>query len=357
MRHDVAIIGAGTAGCAAAAALAPHLGVALIDRDAVPRWRIGETLPGAAARLLRAIGAWEGFVAARHPQAPVRISRWGSDEPETLDSLRDPDGVGWRLNRSNFETNLREVASRRGAALVLGAGLAALERVGDAWRLTLTDGRWIRARYLIDASGRQSRLLRRAGQRQVALDRLACAYQLAEAASGEDDAAIYTHAAEDGWWYSAQIGDGRRLVAFHSDADLPVLKAVVRAGVLNTASGIPGLAAMLGGALPGARNPPAMCRASSIARSAAGPGWLAIGDAALAFDPLSSQGLFNALATGVEAAEALLVAEQQGETLHAWRGYATRIGQIWQAYLGHMRMVYALERRWPEAPFWARRTS
>src|SRR4051794_21794367 len=33
------------------------------------------------------------------------------------------------------------------------------------------------------------------------------------------------------------------------------------------------------------------------------PGWMAIGDAALAFDPSSSQGLFNALYFGLAAAD------------------------------------------------------
>ena len=36
-----------------------------------------------------------------------------------------------------------------------------------------------------------------------------------------------------------------------------------------------------------------------------GRGWLAVGDAAMAFDPLSSQGLVQALASGIRAGEAL----------------------------------------------------
>jgi|KBSSwiStaDraftv2_1062776.scaffolds.fasta_scaffold479824_2 hypothetical protein len=36
-----------------------------------------------------------------------------------------------------------------------------------------------------------------------------------------------------------------------------------------------------------------------------GDGWLAVDDAAMAFDPLSSQGLTHALASGIRAGEAL----------------------------------------------------
>ncbi len=36
--------------------------------------------------------------------------------------------------------------------------------------------------------------------------------------------------------------------------------------------------------------------------------------------------------------------------------HAMRIGRIWHAYLAHHRTYYAMERRWPDAPFWQRRT-
>jgi hypothetical protein len=98
---------------------------------------------------------------------------------------------------------------------------------------------------------------------------------------------------------------------------------------------------------------PKLCAANSIARSAAGDGWLAAGDSAMSLDPLSSQGLFNALATGLEAGEAMraLLNGHNG----ASRAYAARAGRIWQAYVGHHATYYGMETRWPDAPFWARR--
>ena len=50
-------------------------------------------------------------------------------------------------------------------------------------------------------------------------------------------------------------------------------------------------------------SPGGYCAAhSSWIEAASGPGWLAVGDAALACDPLSSQGLFNALYSALMAA-------------------------------------------------------
>jgi len=354
---DVVIVGAGTAGCAAASILAPHCRVVLVDRQAQPRWRIGETLPGASARLLRQMKAWEEFASAGHPAAAVRTSRWGSDQPETLDSFRDPDGTGWRIDRARFEANLRETACRAGAQLMVGSPAGPIGRESDGWRWALRDGRTIVARLLIDASGRNSRLVRHLGQRQLLFDKLGCIYQVVAAPDDADDWSVYTQATATGWWYTAQIGTGRRLVAFHSDTDLPYLKSTLQNGVLNSACSIPGLVDVLGAAGEKALAKPKVCSAASIARSAAGPGWLAVGDAALAFDPLSSQGLFNALATGVEAGELLLstVHDDAVPSMEIWRTHAARIGQIWNAYLGHLKLAYRLEQRWPDMPFWRRR--
>lgn len=347
------IIGAGTAGSAAAAMLAPHVRVAVIDREKQPRWRIGETLPGAAARLLRALGAWPTFALAQHPAAPVRISRWGSNEPETLDTFRDPDGVGWRLDRARFEADLRANAAERGAHVRLGQAVAALAREGERWQVGLTDGSRIEAPFLLDATGRSSRLLRGFGQRSLATDRLACVYRLVEARSAAPDSGIYTEAVANGWWYSAVIGTGHRLIAFHSDADLPAAAEALRGGLLDAAGRTSGLATMVRDAVP--IGPARMCRAASMARSAAGPRWLAAGDAATAFDPLSSQGLFNALATGLEAGEALLAALAGGDRSTIWSAYAARMGAIWQAYQRHLQLAYAQEGRWRDELFWARR--
>lgn len=350
---DVVIIGAGAAGAAAAAVLGLHVRVIIIDRAQQPVWRVGESLPGAAARLLRAIGAWSTFSAAQHPAAPVRVSRWGSDAAESLDSFRDPDGAGWRLDRARFEADLRANAIARGADTRLGQPVASLARDGGRWQVELADGTRISATLLLDATGRASRLMRPWGQRSIATDRLACVYRLIESTFAAPDSTIYTEAVADGWWYSAVIGTGHRLIAFHSDADLAAPAAVLRQGLLADAARTAGLAEHITGAVP--VGPVRMCRASSIARSAAGPGWLAAGDAAIAFDPLSSQGLFNALATGVEAGSAILAALDGGDRAPIWAAYAERIGEVWRAYQRHLLLAYSQERRWRTEPFWARR--
>ena len=75
---DVAVVGGGPAGAALAAALAPAHRVVLVDRPSHRRARagLGETLPGAAARLLRELGVWDAFVAQGHPAGGAARSCW-----------------------------------------------------------------------------------------------------------------------------------------------------------------------------------------------------------------------------------------------------------------------------------------
>src|SRR5947207_6647929 len=87
--------------------------------------------------------------------------------------------------------------------------------------------------------------------------------------------------------------------------------------------------------------------------SFASDGWLAVGDAAGAFDPLSSQGIVKALRSGVHAAMAIV--RHFGGDQKAIEGYSAAVTHEYNHYLDGRAAYYALERRWPDAPFWQRR--
>ena len=84
-----------------------------------------------------------------------------------------------------------------------------------------------------------------------------------------------------------------------------------------------------------------------------GEGWLAAGDAAVSFDPLSSQGLFNALYTGLAAAEA--ADRHLSGAADALTDYERAIADIWSAYRAQLVHWYGAETRWADRPFWRRR--
>ncbi len=164
-------------------------------------------------------------------------------------------------------------------------------------------------------------------------------------------------AVPDGWWYSAPLPGGTLVAVYVTDAG-----ALARCQL-----GSPdGFWMKLGASVHtrrrverhgrGESGPPRTIPAdTSHLERAAGPGWLAAGDAAFACDPLCSRGLMRALAGGFEAARtarAWLLGDDDALEI-----YAQGIARQYAAYLLNRKSYYALERRWPDAPFWRRRRS
>src|SRR5436190_24249591 len=84
-----------------------------------------------------------------------------------------------------------------------------------------------------------------------------------------------------------------------------------------------------------------------------GEGWVAVGDAAQSYDPLSSQGLRYALESGIRAAFAVDAA-LDGDHRHLER-YQMLLELQRTRYERLHRQFYGLVRRWPASPFWRRR--
>jgi flavin-dependent dehydrogenase len=359
----VLIVGAGPAGAAAACALAARHSVVLVERHATPPFRIGESLIGAARPLLRDLGVLEQFEAAGHRPSLGQASAWGSDNIVRRDSFLDPRGPGWRIERAGVETMLRDTAASRGATVIAPGSMLDLRREngsGQGWiALVGSAGRtWrLHARFLVDASGRAAPFARAAAEVQIAAhDRLICRFVRVapRPARGDLDGFSLVEAVPDGWWYSARLPDGGTVIAFHTDADLPAARlSLTPEGFFDLLTRTRWTAAAA--PEPGEANC-AVWRGSARGQWLANPcgdDWCAIGDAAIAFDPLSSQGLFNALYTGFRGAEAV-AAGLSGDAAFL-TAYRDRLVRIRNAYLCNLSQYYALETRFSDHPFWARR--
>jgi len=355
---DVFVVGAGPAGATAALNLAPTRRVALIDLRAQPRARLGESLPPAARRLLTDMGLWDSFLAQRHSPCYGNRSVWGSPELVEADFLRDPDGHGWHVDRARFDLWLRGVAVRRGATLKAPAQLESIDWDGDCWRARVaTPGgpTELIARVVIDAGGRASPVGRSLGARRQLGDKLVCGWLCGKARPTHRGAGFtYVEAAEDGWWYAAPMPGGRRVLAFHTDFDLPASRLVADPQkLLERAAVNPELAALLSQTGFTLEQSGFSAAHSALLQPFAGPAWFAVGDAACSFDPLSSQGLLNALYTGLAAAEAA-DRHLSGER-DALSEYLLTMDYVYAAYQRHLIHWYAAETRWSDRPFWQRR--
>lgn len=350
---DVIIIGAGPAGSTAALNLAATRRVVMVERRPDIPPRIGESLVPAARRLFTDMGLWPSFEAEPHAPCYGNRSVWGSNEPIDSDFLRDPDGHGWHLDRARFDAWLRVVAVSRGAQLFAPARVANLERTGEGWRVSLTTAAGqvgMTARFLIDAGGRAAPLARRLGARRHRHDRLACGWIHGQSFGGSG--LTFIEAVEDGWWYSAPLPNNRRVLAFHTDANLPSAAiARDRGAMLRHATSAPHLRELLASVKFAADQRSGFTAAHSAHLApCSGEGWLAAGDAALSFDPLSSQGLFNAVYTGLAAAEA--TESCLSNAADALSDYERAIADIRHAYAEQLAFWYGTETRWRDRPFW-----
>ncbi|UUX50981.1 tryptophan 7-halogenase [Nisaea acidiphila] len=358
---DIAVVGAGPAGAALALTLAPRHSVLLIDRDATPRQRIGESLIPAARRLLHDMRILDAFEAGGFPGYFGNLSWWGGGDAHITDFLKDPDGPGWHLDRAGFETMLRAAACSRGARLVAPGRLASIERLGGGWRLTLKTGEGgpgeqVRSRLVVDASGRSAIVAKRLGVARRHGDRLTACWMRGTDAeeSGVTAGFSMVESTAGGWWYSAPLPGRARVLSFHTDSDLMPPDCRAPGFLQNAAMTLPGVGPALAATDFRSDGPATLTAANStVLETVAGDGWLAIGDAALSFDPLASRGLFNALYTAWSAAAACH--DHLCGDADTFADYRQDLDRIEQFYRRHLAVAYGAENRWPDAPFWSRR--
>jgi flavin-dependent dehydrogenase len=352
---DIAVIGAGPAGSAAAIALAAFCRVVMLERGGATEDRIGETMPQAARPLLEELGLWSRFSQEQQARCRARRCRWGGAEPVDEE---DPRSLGWRLDRRAFEVQLRAAVTAAGVDLLAPVGVTCVNRDPKGWGLEFVGRGYerpmkLRARLVIDAGGRGSRTLRPFGQTRLAEDRLVCAWIHAPLIGDPSDH-LYVESDPEGWWYSAALPDGRRLIAFHTDSDLPVTGQLLQSGLVERARLSPGLSGAIADCDLGRVAPVRFCAAHGARLdTAVGEGWVAAGDAALCFDPLASHGLHNALHFGIQAAAtARRMLDGDDE---AGADYDAEITRLWRVARQQRDARYAEEGRWAENPFWRRR--
>jgi|tagenome__1003787_1003787.scaffolds.fasta_scaffold20740490_1 flavin-dependent dehydrogenase len=355
---DVAVIGSGPAGTVTALELArASVRVALIERAANPVAKVGEALPPRVKPILRSLGLWEKFLGDSHLPCHSNRSAWGASRLQEHHFIFDPDGSGWHVDRTRFDAMLATAAVEAGATPLCGTAVVGWQPSLAGWYLAVRRlGRTetIRTRFIVDAGGRGARFARAQGVTRNRHDRLVgLVARFAEYADGSQDSYTLVETVQDGWWYSARLPGGKLIAIYMTDADLvsPSL-ARTAGGWQNLLNAARHTRARIERCVPEGR--PAFAPADSAALDqAAGDAWLAVGDCAASYDPLSSQGLVTALEAGQEAARA--VCGRLGGERDALAAYAVRSATLYRDYLAQHLAYYQTERRWPSSLFWLRR--
>jgi flavin-dependent dehydrogenase len=333
------------------------LDVTLIEASTFDDFRVGETVSSGIDALLRYLGASSVLEGGCAMEAFGSEAAWGSDQLIARESIFSGGGQGLHLDRVRFDKGLAMCAADAGATLMLGHSVRETVLEATGWRI---DGRapsgeplTLGARLIVDATGRYARIARRLGAERVVRDRLvgiSCQFAT-EGVSGDLTTLVET--IPEGWWYTAPLPGRRHVVTLMTDADLVrSLTVADRAGFLDRLQSTRHVAVRLS---------EARCMSDPVVHPAEthvlsppiGRGWIAAGDAASAFDPLSSLGIGHAVSSGIQAARIASELFAGGATLA--NAYAADIMRHRAQFEQQSLRLYAGETRWPDAPFWARR--
>lgn len=374
------MVGAGPAGSATAITLA-RFGqrVLLVDEQVSPRFKLGESLPPTCIGLVKHfLGNLEG--AEQNLRGVFRtagnVSVWATEQAQTTDFFFTPTGFGLCVDRLAFDEALRSKAVAAGAALLKGRRFESCTPIVDGpfnWQLSLSSpgqAQAHRTRYLVDSSGRLAVVAKALGVHTDIADDLFAYAQWFATLGEDDDRYTRIEAGPHGWWYSnrlpgAEDNTARRLVVFHSDKDLPEAKMAARQEGFNQ---LLDDSTHIGPLLKARGYRPCGTIRGAAANSQrlgffCGDAWMAVGDAAQAYDPLSSRGIDKALRTGSHAGHmihyALTDNPQSARDLgidNAFiQQYAEQQQQLWQTYSSQRDFYYRGQHRWPDKLFWQRR--
>lgn len=359
---DVAVVGGGPAGAAAARLLASwgH-SVLVLTREVDRRRGLAESLPPSSRKLLAAIGALAAVEQAGFGRGIGNAVWWGDREAQL-----EPYGGGARgfqLFRPELDALLQQLAVDAGATVVRGATVTRVAPDGDGSHLhygTATGARTARARFVLDASGRAG-VVGRPVRRYESAFRMQALIGVWQRPGGwrlPDESYTIIETCEDGWAWSIPVAaDIRHLVVMVDGTvsqvprgrtlDATYLTALARSRQLE---GLRAGATLLH---------TWACDASVYSSSAyAGPSHLLVGDAGACIDPLSSFGVKKALASAWVAAIAVHTAmSDAARRAAALDFFAAREREMFLAHLRQSR-DYAREAFARHAhPFWGQRAA
>ncbi|MCF6439532.1 lysine-epsilon-oxidase maturase LodB [Pseudoalteromonas luteoviolacea] len=361
---DVLVVGAGPSGASTALNLLNHtaLSVVIIEQSDLQRLRVGESVSESIFSLLTYLNIPESeFGPNCFVSTQGNTAYWGSDKSANRHAIFAPDRATYQINRDMFDATLLEQVVRRGGSVFPRTKSKEVKKRQDGRYLVEANhpkfGKLsITCRYLVDASGRNSSLSKVLGASLSQYDRLTGVGAFFKARQQSFEQLQLIESDEFGWWYSAALSRDFIVVTYFADFERISKHKLNRFGDWR---------AYLGKSLyMSKRVEGATCVNDNVWVRPAGThfnrfmdinNYLPVGDAACAFDPISSMGLGFAMTSGCQAASIIGNSLTSTDFERRRTIYQQDLEQQFAQYLTLKQQFYSKEQRWPNSPFWSRR--
>ena len=330
LRTEIAILGAGPAAAAAACALR-RLGheVLLIGVAG------NATVEGVSARTLTLLCEYGLDAAAGSVCGPgERVGSWAG-----VDLAGHSEYIAQRAELDR--ALLADVASS--GAVICAERVIRYERLGALWRAH-TERQQVDCRVIVDARGRRAQRGSCKGP-----DLIAVCQRLRTRNTGR--AFTRVEAAAQGWCWLAEDGCGTGWLQVTSAAGEPSLRQGLKEHMRRLLATAPPLAAHLSGAIA-IGTPIARAATPSLCAQPGGAGLIRAGDASVALDPLSGQGMYEALRS-IAAVTGAVRGSLCGESAAVMRFLDDRARELWQRGSLKAAHLYGQQADSTPSPFWS----
>lgn len=349
IKTDVIILGSGISGLVLSTLLTRgKISHVILDRIQKQKpMALAETLPPSAMGLLEELDLISVFTQTAVKKTYGYHALWGSSQLQTVDFFySNPYKYGLKLNKQATLDSLREkvaksICSYHQLNTIEFSEKEVLVKISQQNGETIIEGKWI-----IDATGRNRALLnvlKIPVQEYDDLMAFSCHLPITKHHSLIHE--VYTESFAHGWGIVSALSEDKQVMTLFTRKSNGMHQELTQYDYWKTILADTHylkdfLAEKAPDQIIGKK------ANSSASTSFSGSNWIAIGDAAFTFDPLSSHGITNAVYTAKKAFD-LISTSAYNSSQHQ-----NDLKAIFKAYLNSKNGMYQSETRWREEDFW-----